>query len=241
MKSRILLIEDEADLGNVVRQYLEIMDFEVDWCQDGQLALQKIQTTAIPYHILLIDVSLSGMDGFDLASNIVKLNIQVPFLFLTARGEKSDRLQGLKLGADDYVLKPFDVDELVLRIRNILKRNQNNHAPPIPSVALDYMEVGNIRFYKASLKIIIDKNKEVILTPREADLLAHFFQNANRVLKREEILHQFWGENDYFMGRSLDVFISRLRKHLKNNDLINIQNIYGVGFVFNVKTPVPEN
>lgn len=222
-------MEDEIDLGNVVKQYLEVMDFDVDWSTNGLDAFEKCKQKH--YHILLIDVSLPGMDGFELASHLLKANINVPFLFLTARSEKSDKLHGLKIGADDYVTKPFDIDELVLRIKNIIKRNQGVPASAVPG----FIEIGNIKFHKDSLKILVDNHKEIVLTPREAELLEYLFKNPNRVIKREEILTRLWGANDYFLGRSLDVFISRLRKHLGNNENISITNIYGVGFVFNVK------
>ena len=237
MKSRLLLIEDEIDLGNVVKQYLEVMDFEVDWCQNGKEAYEQFKKNPASYSILLIDVCLPEMDGFELASHISRLNDNAPFLFLTARNEKADRLNGLRLGADDYITKPFDIDELVLRIRNIIKRNHGN-----AFVNKDhYIEIGDLKFCKEALKLVVN-HKEILLTPREAELLEYLFRNPNRVLKREEILVQLWGENDYFLGRSLDVFISRLRKHLGNNDYITIVNIYGVGFVFNIKSgEVREN
>ncbi len=231
MKPKILLIEDETDLGNVVRQYLELMDFAVDWSKDGQSALAQFQASQGKYDILLIDISMPGMDGFELATRIMKLNPQVPFLFLTARNERADRLHGLKIGADDYITKPFDIDELVLRIRNIIKRNTHSTEPVNRSV----IERGDVKFYKDSLKLFIGNQPEVVLTPRESELLEFLFNNENRILKREEILTRLWGENDYFLGRSLDVFISRLRKHLNHSGYISISNVYGVGFVFNVK------
>ena len=231
MKSRILLIEDETDLGNVVKQYLEVMDFEVDWCQNGREAFDRFRDAPEYYHLLLVDVRLPEMDGFELASNITRINDKISFLFLTARSEKSDRLNGLKIGADDYITKPFDIDELVLRIRNIIRRRQGIHS----SSKTPELGIGPVRFFKESLKLVVNQ-KEVTLTPREAELLEFLFRNPNRVLKREEILVQLWGENDYFLGRSLDVFISRLRKHLGNNEFITITNIYGVGFVFNIKS-----
>lgn len=231
MKHKILLVEDEADLGNVVRQYLELMDFDVDWQQDGRAALEAFAETPEAYHILLIDVNLPGMNGFELAEHVVQLNNQVPFLFLTARGEKTDRLNGLKIGADDYVVKPFDVDELVLRIRNIIKRKQ----PATAAAPQQMLEIGNTRLYKDSLKLVTESGEEIILTPRECDLLLLFYQNINRVIKREEILNKVWGSNDYFVGRSLDVFISRFRKYFQHNTNISIKNVYGIGFVFNVK------
>jgi DNA-binding response OmpR family regulator len=230
MKTSILLVEDEIDLGNVVKQYLEIMDFEVDWKLNGKLALEHFILHKNKYDILLIDVSMPEMDGFELANHILKINKHTPFLFLTARNEKKDRLHGLKIGADDYISKPFDVDELVLRIKNIIKRNGK---PEAESRSL--ITSGDVRFLKDSLKLFIRDQKEITLTPRESELLEYLFKNENRILKREEILNQLWGEDDYFLGRSLDVFISRLRKYLSKSNCISINNVYGVGFVFNVK------
>ena len=230
-KPKILLIEDEADLGNVVRQYLEISDFEVDWLTNGRLAYDHLLRDPVHYHLALIDVAMPEMDGFQLADKIVQLGMKLPFLFLTARNEKSDRLRGLKLGADDYICKPFDVDELVLRIRNIIKRNAGVPASR-PAVTIRREDVV---FEKDCFKLMIGGKKEIVLTPREAELLDFLFRHENRVLKREDILSQLWGENDYFLGRSLDVFISRLRKHLSSSTAVSIDNVYGVGFVFTVR------
>jgi len=230
-KPRILLVEDEIDLGNVVRQYLEISDFEVEWVTNGRLAFEKLRLAKQDYQIALIDVAMPEMDGFQLADKIVQLGLRLPFLFLTARNERSDRLHGLKLGADDYISKPFDVDELVLRIRNIIKRNTGSQ----PAMALPVISREDVVFSKDALKLTINGKKDILLTPREAELLDYLFRNENRILKREEILSQLWGENDYFLGRSLDVFISRLRKHLSASAFISIDNVYGVGFVFNVR------
>lgn len=231
MKPRLLLVEDEIDLGNVVRQYLEVMEFEVDWITDGQEALDRLYSQAAVYQLLLIDVSLPGMNGFELVSRLAQSGPPPPFLFLTARNERADRLYGLKIGADDYVSKPFDIDELVLRIRNILRRHQSGPQPAKPEV----IGVSSIRFQKERLKLSVGEGKEITLTPREAELLEYLFRHANQVIRREDLLTQLWGVNDYFLGRSLDVFISRLRKHLGNNEHISITNIYGVGFILNVK------
>lgn len=231
MRSKILLIEDEADLGNVVRQYLEISEFEVDWVRNGKAAYEQLRSGKKQYQIALIDVSMPEMDGFELADKIVGLGLHLPFLFLTARNERSDRLHGLKLGADDYISKPFDVDELVLRIRNIIRRNTGT----VPESGRSLIVRGDVQFFKDSLKLVIGHKKEIVMTPREAELLDYLFANENRILKREDILVQLWGANDYFLGRSLDVFISRLRKHLQASNVISIDNVYGVGFVFNVR------
>jgi DNA-binding response OmpR family regulator len=234
MKARILLVEDEMDLGNVVRQYLEISDFEVDWLMNGKAAYEHLLSRQVKYHIALIDVSMPEMDGFELAEKIVQQGFNLPFLFLTARNEKSDRLHGLKIGADDYISKPFDVDELVLRIRNIIKRNAGI---VIETESRGLIVREDVTFNKDTLKLVIRGRNEIVLTPREAELLDFLFQHENRILKREEILTQLWGQNDYFLGRSLDVFISRLRKHLNTSNSISIDNVYGVGFVFQVKRP----
>jgi len=229
-KLRILLVEDETDLGNVVSRYLEISDFEVDWVTNGRQAYDRLRMGTDQYHIALIDVSMPEMNGFQLADKIVRLGHQLPFLFLTARNEKSDRLRGLGLGADDYISKPFDIDELILRIRNIIRRN--NNSPAIAPTGVIIRK--DVSFNKDTLKLTIEGKKEITLTPREAELLEFLFRNENRVLKREEILTQLWGENDYFLGRSLDVFVSRLRKHLSSSTAVSIENVYGVGFVFTV-------
>lgn len=233
MKSKILLVEDEVDLGNVVKQYLEISDFDVDLFQNGRTAFEQLKQGQVKYQMALIDVSMPEMDGFELADKIIQMGLRLPFLFLTARNERADRLHGLEIGADDYISKPFDVDELVLRMINIIKRSTYTVATD-----LSLIERGDVRFYKNSLKLLIEGEGEIILTPKESELLDFLFQNENRILKREEILTRLWGENDYFLGRSLDVFISRLRKYLNKSGCIRINNVYGVGFVFNVSNDV---
>ena len=230
MNAKILLVEDEIDLGNVVKQYLEIVGFEVDWAKNGKLAFDQLQQLHSFYQLIIIDVSMPVMDGFELANRIFEAGIQVPFLFLTARNEKADRLYGLKIGADDYISKPFDVDELVLRIKNIIRRYAATETPQRPVITR-----GDVAFNKDSLRLSIKHSNDVILTPREAELLLYLFEHENRVLRREDILVQLWGRNDYFLGRSLDVFISRLRKHLNNSGCIRIENVYGVGFIFRVQ------
>jgi DNA-binding response OmpR family regulator len=230
MNAKILLVEDEIDLGNVVKQYLEIVGFEVDWAKNGKLAFDQLQQLHSSYQLIVIDVSMPVMDGFELANRIFEAGIQIPFLFLTARNEKADRLYGLKIGADDYISKPFDVDELVLRIKNIIRRYAATETPQRPIITR-----GDVEFNKDSLRLSIKHSNDIILTPREAELLLYLFEHENKILRRENILVQLWGKNDYFLGRSLDVFISRLRKHLNNSNCIRIENVYGVGFIFRVQ------
>lgn len=230
-KLKLLLLEDEADLGRVVCQYLEVSDFDVDWVTNGRQACGRLLATAADYQLALIDVQVPEMDGFQVVDQMVQAGRNIPFLFLTARNEKCDRLRGLGLGADDYITKPFDVDELVLRIRNIVRRSQGAPAPPSSSI----LTVGDLTFDKNSLRLTVAAGKPAVLTPREAELLEFLVKNKNTILRREDILTRLWGSNDYFLGRSLDVFVSRLRKHLAKSAAVSIDNVYGVGFVFSVQ------
>lgn len=238
MKQYLLLVEDEIDLGNVVKQYLEIKGFEVRWCQNASMAYAAFLRNQNGFGLILIDVQLPDMDGFRLAEKIVEKNKDQAFLFLTARNEKKDRIRGLELGADDYINKPFDIDELILRIKNIINRHEKTQSSSIYSVneegGIKLYSIGDIHFNIDLLRLILPSQEEVLLTLREAELLEYFFKNPNRILKREDILLTLWGENDYFLGRSLDVFISRLRKALNASSNISIENVYGVGFIFKV-------
>lgn len=230
MDTHILLVEDEADLGNVVKQYLEVSGFTVDWCKTGKEALEKFRTSPSSFDVAILDIGLPGMDGFELAKHLIEIAQDVSFLFLTARTEKTDRLLGLRLGADDYITKPFDIDELVLRIKNILKRKNNSGS----GAANPVITLGDLSYNREALQLTVAGRKSVLLTPREGELLGHLLSQPDKVLKREEILTQLWGEDDYFLGRSLDVFISRLRKYLSDSKTVSINNIYGVGFMLTV-------
>lgn len=232
MKHKILFVEDQEDLGNVTKQYLEIMDFEVDWYTDGTSAFKLFCQNPTAFNLLIIDIQLPGMNGFQLAEKILKENYSAPFLFLTARNEKKDRLHGLKIGADDYITKPFDIDELVLRMRNIIRRN---HPADILQSQSSLIVAGDVTLNKNLLKLTVAGQKKILLTLREAELLEYLCRHRHCVLKREDILMELWGENDYFLGRSLDVFISRLRKLLIPSKTVSIDTVYGIGFVFSVK------
>ncbi len=217
---KILLVEDDADLGNVLSQYLEMQSFDVSLVRSGEdgLALFK----ASEFDLCILDVMLPGMDGLTLAERIKNNNADAPVIFLTARTSKEDVLKGLKLGADDYICKPFEPEELVLRINNILRRTGKND----PEVT----GIGALQFNYQSMTLE-GRGRTHKLTLKETELLNLFLKNANRVLKREDILVQLWGENDYFMGRSLDVFISRLRKYLKAEKTFNIETVHGIGYI----------
>lgn len=234
MKTRLLYVEDEVDLGNVTKQYLEAVNFEVTWCTTGKRAYQEYVQHQKTYSLLVIDIQLPDIDGFDLARKIIAHDKNVFFIFLTARKEKKDRLYGLDIGAIDYVTKPFDIDELVLRIRNITRR-----LLPTESTGDEgnIIKIGNVTLNRESLSLTIDGLPKTTLTLREAELLEYLYAHRNAVVKREDLLIRFWGENDYFMGRSLDVFISRLRKLLRQSNAdAKIDNIYGVGFILSVSS-----
>ncbi|WP_447640120.1 MULTISPECIES: response regulator transcription factor [Chitinophagaceae] len=226
----ILFIEDEIDLGNVIKQYLELNGFDIVWKTNGLEAKDYIDQYINDIDLAIIDVSLPEINGFELANYINGIS-EMPYLFLTARKEKADKITGLKIGAVDYITKPFDIDELIVRIENILKRNNKVHIGvhnEHPPYEYTWKEVSLI---KDQLLLKIDR-EEITLTLREAELLEFLFKNKNKILKREVILTELWGKNDYFLGRSLDVFISRLRKHFAASQSIQISNVYGIGYIF---------
>lgn len=233
MKPNILYVEDELDLGNVTKQYLELINFNIEWCRSGESALDVFSKAPNSYQLIIIDVQLIGTDGFELAEKIRQLNPNAYFLFLTARKEKSDRLKGLKIGAVDYITKPFDVDELVLRAQNII-RLQGVQIGNTKQTTGDLVYIGDICLDKNLLDLKLNDGQCINLTQRESELLEYLIGNQNKIIKREDILTKIWGENNYFHGRSLDVFISRLRKLLRSS-FVKIDNVYGVGFIFSIK------
>ena len=233
MNAKLLYVEDEVDLGNVTKQYLEAMNFDVTWCIDASSAYQEYLHGETEYGLVIIDIQLPDLNGFELAQKIVAHDKNAYFLFLTARKEKKDRLLGLDMGAMDYITKPFDIDELVLRIRNIVRRNRNAATEAKPTA--DTIQIGNITLNKDTLSLSVDGQVKTTLTLREAELLEYLYHHRNTIVKREDLLIRFWGENDYFMGRSLDVFISRLRKLLRQSASgARIENSYGVGFILSL-------
>ncbi|QAA81995.1 response regulator transcription factor [Aequorivita sp. H23M31] len=221
---RVLIVEDDLDLGNLLKQYLEVKNFSVHRVFDGVEAREELQIN--PYDILVLDIMMPREDGFELAEKIKKLYPNLPFLFVTARKMKEDILKGLKLGADDYITKPFDADELVLRIQNILKRNN------LPETSeIETFHIGNFVFKPKNLTLATQHSSKT-LTLKEAQLLHYLVLNQDQLIKREEVLNLLWKEADFFSGRSLDVFISRLRKYLSEDPSIGIESIRGIGFRF---------
>jgi len=222
---KVLLAEDDADFANVLKQYLELSGFDVNWCKDGEEALTAFKKES--FNICILDVMMPKTDGFTLAEKIIKINPEIPFVFLTARQLKEDKIKGLQLGADDYIAKPFEADELVLRLNNILKRSDKKDNT---SIFLE-IAIGNYIFDTQRLEL---KHAEHIqqLTEKEASLILFLYQNRNQLLKREQILKAVWGNDDFFSGRSMDVFISKIRKYLKYDSRITIESIRNIGLEF---------
>ena len=221
--ARILYAEDDPNLAFVTQDNLARRGYHLTHCADGAGALAAFRQA--PFDLCLLDVLLPGLDGFALARAIRELNPQVPILFLSARALGEDRITGLRTGADDYITKPFSLEELVLRMEVFLKRTATA-APRLPSLGSFTLDVPNLTLHHAT--------GAVRLTQKEAQLLALFAQHPGQVLRREDILRQLWGDDDYFLGRSLDVFVSRLRKHLRPDASAQLRNVNRVGFVLEV-------
>lgn len=223
----ILLAEDDPNLAFVIADHLAEEGYEVISAKNGLEALASFREREIS--ICLIDVMMPRMDGFSLAREIRKLDEMVPLLFLTARSLEEDRVKGFEIGGDDYITKPFSMQELVYRVRVFLRRSLQDHTLSSQRVSTKHLPLGKLIFDEANLLISCGENKTG-LTQMEADLLLLLMKNRNILVKREVILETIWGENDYFKGRSLDVFISRLRKYLKDDPTLMIKNHHGVGF-----------
>ncbi|WP_128544614.1 response regulator transcription factor [Larkinella soli] len=223
MSASILYVEDDVNLGFVTKDNLELARFQVVHCSNGAEAWEVFRQQ--PFDLCILDVMLPLSDGFTLARQIRQVDPNVPILFLSARADRDDRLQGLRLGADDYLTKPFSIEELILKINVFLRRSRSQpSAPADPSVVL-----GAYRFNFRDLTLGFGEDRQT-LTYREAEVLKYLLERPNRLVRRDEILKAIWGDDDYFMGRSLDVFISRLRKRLGRDESIRIENLHGIGF-----------
>lgn len=224
---RVLIVEDDLDLGNLLKQYLELNKFQVHRVYDGVEAREELKQNE--YDILILDVMMPKEDGFTLAQKLQSAYPDLPYLFVTARKMKEDILTGLKLGADDYITKPFDADELILRIQNILKRKRKAELPKV-----DVFQIGIFTFEPENFTLRSISSTKT-LTEKEVQLLSYFIQHKNQLIKRNDVLNHLWQEADFFSGRSLDVFVSRLRKYLSEDPSIQIESVRGVGFRFLVE------
>lgn len=223
-KAKILYVEDDVTLSFVTRDNLMQKGYAIDYCEDGLRALEM--SRANRYDLCILDVMLPGMDGFTLAQKIREADREIPILFLTARSSMEDRIQGLSLGGDDYILKPFSIEELVLKIEVFLRRSRITHRSD--SVA-SMLKLGSLHFDAAN-QSLHDGEKIHALTQRESALLLLLYENRNSIVKREEILQRVWENDHFFSSRSLDVFISRLRKYLRKEPLVKIESIHNVGY-----------
>lgn len=221
MKTKILLIEDDTDFGMILKQYLELEDFDVTWFQNPEDVV-PILNSDFNFQIGILDIMMPNMDGFSLSKIILKEKPHFPILFLTAKKQKIDRLTGLKIGADDYISKSCDPEELILRIKNILKRTSH-------STLQMHVKIGEYNLDSEKL-LLSHPRGDIRLTIREKDLLLYLLKHNHQMIKRDDILDTLWETNDYFTGRSLDVFISRLRKYFIEDPAIKIQSLRGIGF-----------
>lgn len=221
---KILYAEDDETLAFLTKDNLEQNGYEVTHCADGNKCLETFKKGT--FDICIFDIMMPKMDGFELAAAIRKGNTDIPIIFLSAKTLKEDRIKGLRLGADDYLIKPFSIEELLLKIEIFLKRSHKSK--PIENAIYT---IGKYQFDSKNFLIYNDIEK-ISLTQKDSDLLHYFINHKNTVLKREQILNAIWGNDDYFKGRSLDVFISKLRKIFADEQRISIENLHGIGFKF---------
>jgi len=230
-KIKLLLVEDDPNLSEVIKDLLSMSGYDIKLCRDGAEAYLIFKKFS--FDICILDVMLPKMDGFLLAEEFRKFNRDIPIVFLTAKSMKEDRIRGFKIGCDDYITKPFNSEELVLRIEAILKRTLNKERLDNDNKEIVY-KFASLNFNYTNMKLN-GKNLDLKLTKKECDLLKFFLEHKNRIVTREETLMAVWGTDSYFIGRSMDVFVTKLRKYLKIEPKIKIENIHGIGFKFDLK------
>lgn len=225
MSARILLVEDDPNLGFVIKDNLEVRGYTVTLCADGEAGNETFQQKR--FDACILDVMMPKKDGFALAQSIRAANQRVPILFITAKSMLDDKREGFTAGGDDYLVKPFSIEELCMRLEVFLRRTKETNP--------ETYRLGEYVFDVTNLQLSHPTGSKS-LTPKEAEVLQLLCAHSNRVLKREEILKRVWGDDDYFMGRSMDVFISKLRKYLREDERVQILNHHGVGFKLEVKS-----
>lgn len=224
---KILLVEDDENLGYILKEYLEMHRYQVILARDGEQGLTAFRSCK--FDLCILDVMMPKKDGFAVAGEMKTINEQQPIIFLTAKGLKIDKLKGFKLGADDYMVKPVDEEELIARIEAIIRRYKLSPKP----AQLETFKIGDYLFDFKNQVLEYSGEKQT-LTVKEAEVLKALCENKGNILERKTILNELWGGNDYFNRRSMDVFISRLRKYLSHDDRITIRNVHGKGFVLEV-------
>ena len=223
-KVKILLAEDDKNLGNVLQAYLAAKGFDAHLTANGKEALESFKRNK--YDFCILDIMMPVMDGFTLAKEIRKMDKEIPFLFLTARSMQEDKIQGLELGADDYLTKPFSMEELLLRLRAIMRRIESPGNVKAEKMHFDFGKYS----FDYNRQVLSFNKKEQKLTSKEADLLRLLCENMNKVLDRSVALNKIWYDDSYFNARSMDVYITKLRKYLKEDPTVELINVHGVGF-----------
>ena len=221
-KIKILLAEDDTNLGMLLKEYLRAKGFETVLCEDGEIAYERFLNE--PFDICIFDVMMPKKDGFTLAKEVRQINSEIPIIFLTAKSMKEDVLEGFKLGADDYMSKPFSMEELTFRIEAILRRVRGKK-----NKESNIYKIGKFTF-DTQKQILASEGKQTKLTTKESELLGLLCAHANEILQRDFALKTIWIDDNYFNARSMDVYITKLRKHLKEDDSIEIINIHGKGY-----------
>jgi len=219
---RVLLVEDDSNLGSITSDYLKAKGFNCSWKTNGELGYREFVKNQ--YDIVILDVMMPIKDGFSTAKDIRGIDKKVPIIFLTAKSMKEDTLKGFEIGADDYITKPFNMEELTARISAILKRVSS-----VTESHFDDINIGKLTF-NPKMQILSKDDFSVSLTTKESDLLILLHKNENEILERDHALKAIWGDDNYFNGRSMDVYIAKLRKHLKHDEDIQIINVHGRGF-----------
>jgi DNA-binding response OmpR family regulator len=224
MKTKILLVEDDPNLGQVLSEYLEVKGYESTLCRDGEAGLKAFKKEN--YDLCIFDVMMPKMDGFMLAEEVRLMNENVPIIFVTAKSMKEDTLNGFAVGADDYITKPFSMEELLVRIKAILKRTNKSQEDLEKQ---ETFQIGLFLFDYKSQKLILN-GKEQKLTSKESELLKMLCMSKNQVLDRSKALKKIWLDDNYFNSRSMDVYVTKLRKYLKDDENIQVVNVHGHGF-----------
>lgn len=223
-KIKILLVEDDVNLGFVIQDTLKKEGYDVHLCLDGVEGLKKFNNAI--FHVCIFDVMMPKKDGFTLAQDIRRQNSNIPILFLTAKAEIEDKIEGLKSGGDDYITKPFNTEEFLLRVKVLIRRSNPNLEEKVETK----FTIGSMLFDTENFKLVYANGEEKKLTKKEAKILSLLVQYKGKVLPRDIVLNAVWGQDDYFVGRSLDVFITKIRKYLKVDENVKVNNIHGVGF-----------
>jgi DNA-binding response OmpR family regulator len=226
MRAKILLVEDDPNLSMVLQDYLEMLDYTIILCKDGSEGAEAFLNDS--FNLCILDIMMPNMDGFQLAEEIRKVDKDIPIIFLTAKTLKEDRIKGFRTGCDDYITKPFSTEELSLRIEAILKRcAMQQHLQDTTDTSI--YRIGKYIFDAENMVLQTDEGEKT-LTRKENALLKLLCEHQNSLLTRETALKSIWGNDDYFIGRSMDVFIAKLRKYLKDDPSISITNVHGTGF-----------